>query len=182
MAYLLLLYVCAVCEVWEQENNMKYYADLRTFAQILLFTLAPCAEIGASEIPSDFIHMYSSGGLAAGSRQTAHAANPWHKILNSGGVVSNTQKFNELGRSQLSTQDDIRSIKYTDQIKSVLDATGLEHFKQCASYLTDNDMGIKNDKLKADILQGSGTQKKLEFKGQRPSKNACEELFALILN
>ncbi len=161
---------------------MQYYVDMRTFAQILLLTLAPCTEISASEIPSKVTHVYSTGGLAAGSRQTAHAANPWHKILNSGGVVSNTQKFNELSRSQLSTQDDIRSDKYTDQITSVLDATGLKHFKQCASYLTEDDMGIKNNKLKADLLQGFGTLQKLDFNGKRPSKNACKELFSLILN
>ena len=161
---------------------MKYYLNIRTFAHILLCTLAPCAEISASEIPIQVTNMYSSGGFATGSRQTAHAANPWHKILNSGGVVSNTQKFNELSRSQLSTQDDIRSDKYTDQITLVLDATGLKHFKQCASYLTEDDMGIKNNKLKADLLQGFGTQQKLNFKGKRPSKNACKELFSLILN
>jgi len=161
---------------------MKYYLNIRTFAHILLCTLAPCAEISASEIPIQVTNMYSSGGFATGSRQTAHAANPWHKILNSGGVVSNTQKFNELSRSQLSTQDDIRSDKYTDQITSVLDATGLKHFKQCASYLTEDDMGIKNNKLKADLLQGFGTLQKLDFKGKRPSKNACKELFSLILN
>ena len=161
---------------------MKYYLNIRTFAHILLFTLAPCAEICASEIPIKVTNMYSSGGLATGSRQTAHAANPWHKILNSGGVVSNTQKFNELRRSQLSTQDDIRSVKYTNQITSVLDATGLNHFKQCASYLTEDDMGIKNNKLKADLLQGFGTQQKLDFKGKRPPKNACKELFSIILN
>jgi len=161
---------------------MKYYLNIRTFAHILLCTLAPCAEISASEIPIQVTNMYSSGGLATGSRQTAHAANPWHKILNSGGVVSNTQKFNELSRSQLSTQDDIRSDKYTDQITSVLDATGLKHFKQCASYLTEDDMGIKNNKLKADLLQGFGTLQKLDFKGKRPSKNASKELFSLTLN
>ena len=161
---------------------MKYTVDIRTFAQILLLTLALCTEISASEIPSKVTHVYSTGGLAAGSRQTAHAVNPWHKILNSGGIVSNTQEFNELDKSQLSTQDDIRSIKYTDQITSVLDATGLEHFKQCASYLTEYDMGIKNNKLKADLLQSFGTQQKLEFKGKRPSKNACKECFTLILN
>jgi len=161
---------------------MKYYLNIRTFAHILLCTLAPCAEISASEIPIQVTNMYSSGGFATGSRQTVNAANPWHKILNSGGVVSNTQKFNELSRSQLSTQDDIRSDKYTDQITSVLDATGLKHFKQCASYLTEDDMGIKNNKLKADLLQGFGTLQKLDFKGKRPSKNACKELFSLILN
>jgi len=161
---------------------MKYYLNIRTFAHILFFTLAPCAEISASEIPIKVTNMYSSGGLATGSRQTVNAANPWHKILNSGGVVSNTQKFNELRGSQLSTQDDIRSVKYTDQITSVLDATGLKHFKQCASYLTKDDMGIKNNKLKADLLQGFGTLQKLDFKGKRPSKNACKELFSLILN
>ena len=161
---------------------MKYYVDLRTFAQILLCTLAPCAEISASEIQSEVTHMYSSGGLATGSRQNAHAANPWHKILNAGGVVSNTQKFNDLHRSQLSTEEDIRSVKYTDQILSVLDATGLEHLTQCAFYLTEDDMGIKNNKLKADLLQGFETQKRIAFKGKRPSKNACKELFTLILN
>ena len=161
---------------------MKYYLNIRTFAHILLFTLAPCAEISASEIPIKVTNMYSSGGLATGSRQTAHAANPWHNILNSGGVVSNTQKFNELRTSQPSTQDDIRSVKYTDQITSVLDATGLKHFKQCASYLTEDGMGIKNNKLKADLLQGFGTQQKLDFNGKRPSKNACKELFSLVLN
>jgi hypothetical protein len=161
---------------------MQYYVDMRTFAQILLLTLAPCTEISASEIPSKVTHVYSTGGLAAGSRQTAHAANPWHKILNSGGIVSNTQEFNELDKSQLSTQDDIRSIKYTDQITSVLDATGLEHLKQCASYLNEDDMGIKNIKLKADLLQGLEIRQEHDFKPKRPSKYACKELFTLILN
>ena len=161
---------------------MKYYVDMRTFAQILLFALAPCAEVSASEISREITHIYSAGGLATGSRQTANASTPWYKILNSGGVVSNTQKFNELRRSQLSTQDDIRSVKFTDQITSVLDATGLKHFKQCASYLTEDGMGIKNNKLKTDLLQGFGTQQKLDFNGKRPSKNACKELFSLILN
>jgi len=161
---------------------MKYYVDMRTFAQILLFALAPCAEVSASEILREITHIYSAGGLATGSRQTANAATPWYKILNSGGVVSNTKKFNESGRSRLSTQNDRRSIKYTDQITSVLDATGLKHFKQCTSYLTEDDMGIKNNELKADLLQGFGTQQKLNFKGKRPSKKACKELFSLILN
>ena len=161
---------------------MKYTGDIRTFAQILLCTLAPCAEVSASEISSVIKHIYSPGGLAAGSRQTANTATPWHKILNSGGIVSDTKKFDELSKSELSTQNDRRSIKYTDQITSVLDATGLEHFKQCASYLNEDDMGIKNMKLKADLLQGLQTRQERELKAKRPSKYACKELFTLILN
>jgi len=161
---------------------MKYYVDMRTFAQILLFALAPCAEVSASEILREITHIYSAGGLATGSRQTANAATPWYKILNSGGVVSNTKKFNESGRSRLSTQNDRRSIKYTDQITSVLDATGLEHFKQCVSYLNEDDMGIKNIKLKVELLQGLQLRQERDFTAKRPSKYACKELFTLFLN
>jgi len=102
--------------------------------------------------------------------------------LNSGGVVSNTKKFNESGRSRLSTQNDRRSIKYTDQITSVLDATGLEHFKQCVSYLNEDDMGIKNIKLKVELLQGLQLRQERDFTAKRPSKYACKELFTLFLN
>ena len=161
---------------------MKYYVDMRTFAQIFLFALAPIAEVSASEISREITQIYSAGGLATGSRQTANAATPWYKILNSGGVVSNIKKFNELGRSQLSTQNDSRSIKYIDQITSVLDATGLDHFKQCASYLNEDDMGIKNIKLKAELLQGLQPPKERDFTAKRPSKYACKELFTLFLN
>jgi hypothetical protein len=154
----------------------------KSFSQILLLTLAHCAEVSASEIPIKITDMYSSGGLATASHQTAHTVTPRHKILNSGGIVSKAEKSHELLRSQPSTQVDIRSIKYTDQITSVLDATGLEHFKQCASYLNEDDMGIKNIKLKADLLQGLEIQQELDFNPKRPSKHACKELFTLILN
>lgn len=161
---------------------MKYYVDTRTFSQILLFALAPCAEVSASEISREITHIYSAGGHATGSRQTTNAATPWYKILNSGGVVSNTKKFNELGGSQLSTQNDRSSIKYIDQITSVLDATGLEHFKQCATYLNEDDMGITNIKLKAELLQSLQTRQERDFTEKRPSQYACTELFTLFLN
>ena len=161
---------------------MKNCVNFRTFAQILLFALASCAEVSASEIPSKATHMYTSGGLAAATRRTANAATPLHKILNSGGVVSNAQKFSEVARSQPAAQSDVKSINYIDQIKSVLDATGLQHFKQCTRYLIEEDMGIKNTKLKAGLLQGFGTPEEIKFSVKRPSKNACKELFKLIQN
>jgi histidyl-tRNA synthetase len=77
---------------------------------------------------------------------------------------------------------DIKSIKFTEQIKSVLDPTGLEHLEQCTSYLTQEDMGIKNVKLKKDLLQGIEKYKKIELEALRPSKSACKELFTLVLN
>jgi hypothetical protein len=126
--------------------------------------------------------MYTSGGLAAATRRTANAATPLHKILNSGGVVSNAQKFSEVARSQPAAQSDVKSINYIDQIKSVLDATGLQHFKQCTRYLIEEDMGIKNTKLKAGLLQGFGTPEEIKFSVKRPSKDACKELFKLIQN
>jgi hypothetical protein len=126
--------------------------------------------------------MYTSGGLAAATRRTANAATPLHKILNSGGVVSNAQKFSEVARSQPAAQSDVKSINYIDQIKSVLDATGLQHFKQCTRYLIEEDMGIKNTKLKAGLLHGFGTPEEIKFSVKRPSKNACKELFKLIQN
>ena len=161
---------------------MKYTVDFRTFAQILLFTLAPCTEISASEIPIKITHMYSSGGLATASHQTAHTATQRHKILNSGGIVSKAEKSHELLRPQPATQIDMKSIEFADQIKLVLDPTGLEHLEQCATYLNQDDMGIKNVKFKNDLLQALDRHSEIEFKVQRPSKNACKELFTLILN
>ena len=161
---------------------MKYTVDIRTFAQILLFTLAPCTEISASEIPLNGTQMYSSGGLSTASHQTVHTIQPWHKMLNSGSIVSTAEKSHELHGSQPSTQVDMKSIKFTDQIKLVLDPTGLEHLEQCATYLNEEDMGIKNVKFKNYLLQALDKQSEIEFKVQRPSKNACKELFTLILN
>jgi len=172
----------AVQEVWHQENNMKYTVDIRTIAQILLFTLAPCTEISASEIPLKGTQMYSSGGLSTASHQTVHTIQPWHKMLNSGSIVSTAEKSHELHGSQPSTQVDTKSIKFTEQIRSVLDPTGLEHLEQCATYLNQDDMGIKNVKFKNDLLQALDRHSEIEFKVQRPSKNACKELFTLILN
>jgi len=161
---------------------MKYTVDIRTFAQILLFTLAPCTEISASEIPLKGTQMYSSGGLATASQQTVHTIQTWHKILNSGGIVSKAEKSHELLRPQPVTQIDMKSIEFADQIKLVLDPTGLEHLEQCATYLNQDDMGIKNVKFKNDLLQALDRHSEIEFKVQRPSKNACKELFTLILN
>jgi hypothetical protein len=161
---------------------MKYTVDIRTFAQILLFTLAPCTEISASEIPLNGTQMYSSGGLSTASHQTVHTIQPWHKMLNSGSIVSTAEKSHELHGSQPSTQVDTKSIKFTEQIRSVLDPTGLEHLEQCATYLNQDDMGIKNVKFKNDLLQALDRHSEIEFKVQRPSKNACKELFTLILN
>ena len=161
---------------------MKYTVDIRTFAQILLFTLAPCTEISASEIPLNGTQMYSSGGLSTASHQTVHTIQPWHKMLNSGSIVSTAEKSHELHGSQPSTQVDTKSIKFTEQIRSVLDPTGLEHLEQCATYLNQDDMGIKNVKFKNDLLQALDRPSEIEFKVQRPSKNACKELFTLILN
>ena len=161
---------------------MKYTVDIRTFAQILLFTLAPCTEISASEIPLNGTQMYSSGGLSTASHQTVHTIQPWHKMLNSGSIVSTAEKSHELHGSQPSTQVDTKSIKFTEQIRSVLDPTGLEHLEQCATYLNQDDMGIKNVKFKNDLLQAFDRHSEIEFKVQRPSKNACKELFTLILN
>jgi hypothetical protein len=126
--------------------------------------------------------MYSSGGLAMASHHTAHTANPRHKILNSGGIVSKAEKSHELRRPQPATQMDMESIKFTDQIKLVLDSTGLEHLEQCGTYLIQDDMGIKNVKFKNDLLQALEKNGEIEFKVHRPSKNACKELFTLILN
>jgi len=161
---------------------MKYTVDIRTIAQILLFTLAPCTEISASEIPLNGTQMYSSGGLSTTSHQTVHTIQPWHKMLNSGSIVSTAEKSHELHGSQPSTQVDTKSIKFTEQIRSVLDPTGLEHLEQCATYLNQDDMGIKNVKFKNDLLQALDRHSEIEFKVQRPSKNACKELFTLILN
>jgi len=161
---------------------MKYTVDIRTFAQILLFTLAPCTEISASEIPLNGTQMYSSGGLSTASHQTVHTIQPWHKMLNSGSIVSTAEKSHELHGSQPSTQVDTKSIKFTEQIRSVLDPTGLEHLEQCATYLNQDDMGIKNVKFKNDLLQALDRHSEIEFKVKRPSKNACKELFTLILN
>jgi len=161
---------------------MKYTVDIRTFAQILLFTLAPCTEISASEIPLNGTQMYSSGGLSTASHQTVHTIQPWHKMLNSGSIISTAEKSHELHGSQPSTQVDTKSIKFTEQIRSVLDPTGLEHLEQCATYLNQDDMGIKNVKFKNDLLQALDRHSEIEFKVQRPSKNACKELFTLILN
>ena len=161
---------------------MKDCLYKKSFTHILLLTLAHCAEVNASEIPIEITHMYSSGGLATASQQTAHTVTPRHKILNSGGIVSNAEKSHELHRSQPSTQVDMKSIKFTDQIKSVLDPTGLEHLEQCTTYLNQDNMGIKNVKIKTDLLQDSEINREIEFKVQRPSKNACKELFTIILN
>ena len=92
---------------------MKYTVDIRTFAQILLFTLAPCTEISASEIPLNGTQMYSSGGLSTASHQTVHTIQPWHKMLNSGSIVSTAEKSHELHGSQPSTQVETKSIKFT---------------------------------------------------------------------
>lgn len=169
-------------QVWDLENNMKRYFEVGGFTQLLFVLLAPYAAVSASEIPSKVTQMYSSGGFAAGSRQTAYTAAKWYEILNSGGVVSNAQKFDEVGKSQLSTQDDMKDINYIEQITSVLDATGLEHLSLCTSYLTEDNMGTMNIKLKTDLMQGLETQKETGFTVKRPSKNACKELFSLILN
>ena len=161
---------------------MKYTVDIRTFAQILLFTLAPCTEISASEIPLNGTQMYSSGGLSTASHQTVHTIQPWHKMLNSGSIVSTAEKSHELRRPQPATQMVMESIKFTDQIKLVLDPTGLEHLEQCGTYLIQDDMGIKNVKFKNDLLQDLEKHSEIEFEVHRPSKNACKELFSLILN
>ena len=153
-----------------------------SFAQILWLTLAYCAEVNASEIPLIGTRIYSSGGLATASHQTVHTIHPWHKILNSGGILSNEEKSHELRGSQPSTQLDIKSSKFTEQIKSVLDPTGLKHLDQCTSYLTQEDMGIKNIRLKKKLLQGIEKYKEIEIEALRPSKSACKELFTLILN
>jgi len=154
----------------------------KSFTQILLLTLVHCSEVNASEIPIKITRMYLSGGLATASHQTAHTATPRHKILNSGGIVSKAEKSHELRRPRPATQVDMKSIKFTDQIKLVLDPTGLEHLEQCATYLNEEDMGIKNVKFKNHLLQALDKQSEIEFKVQRPSKNACKELFTLILN
>ena len=135
-----------------------------SFAQILWLTLAYCAEVNASEIPLIGTRIYSSGGLATASNQTVHTIHPWHKILNSGGILSNEEKSHELRGSQPSTQVDMNSIKFTEQIKSVLDPTGLEHLEQCTSYLTQEDMGIKNVKLKKIYCRILQNIKKLRSK------------------
>ena len=153
-----------------------------SFAQILWLTLAYCAEVNASEIPLKGTQMYSPGGLAKASHQTVHTIYPWHKILNSGGILSNAEKSHELRGSKPSTQLDMKSIKFTEQIKSVLDPTGLEHLEQCTSYLTQEDMGIKNVKFKKSLLQEIEKYNEIETKAQRPSKSACKELFTLIQN
>ena len=153
-----------------------------SFAQILWLTLAYCAEVNASEIPLIGTRIYSSGGLATASHQTVHTIHPWHKILNSGGILSNEEKSHELRGSQPSTQVDMNSIRFTEQIKSVLDPTGLEHLEQCTSYLTQEDMGIKKVKFKKNLLQEIEKYKEIETKAQRPSKSACKELFTLIQN
>ena len=153
-----------------------------SFAQILWLTLAYCAEVNASEIPLIGTRIYSSGGLATASHQTVHTIHPWHKMLNSGGILSNEEKSHELRGSQPSTQLDIKSSKFTEQIKSVLDPTGLKHLDQCTSYLTQEDMGIKNIRLKKKLLQGIEKYKEIEIEALRPSKSACKELFTLILN
>ena len=127
-------------------------------------------------------HVYLSGGLAAPSQQTAHTETPWHKMLNSGSIVSTAEKSHELHGSQPSTQVDTKSIKFTEQIRSVLDPTGLEHLEQCAYYLTQDDMGIKNVKFKKNLLQDIVKYNEIEIKAQRPSKSACRKLFTLILN
>ena len=152
------------------------------FAQILWLTLAYCTAVNASEIPLEGTQMYSSGGLAKASRQTVHAIHPWHKILNSGGILSNTEKSHQLRGSEPSTQLDMKSSKFTEQIKSVLDPTGLKHLEQCTSYLTQEDMGIKNIRLKKNLLQGIVKYKEIEIEALRPSKSACKELFTLILH
>ena len=161
---------------------MKDRFYIMSFAQILWLTLAYCAEVNASEIPLIGTRIYSSGGLATASHQTVHTIHPWHKILNSGGILSNEEKSHELRGSQPSTQVDMSSIKFTEQIKSVLDPTGLEHLEQCAYYLTQDDMGIKNVKFKKDLLQDIVKYNEIEIKAQRPSKSACRKLFTLILN
>jgi len=161
---------------------MKCYFDIRTFAQTLLLALAPFAKVSASEISNKATYMYSSGGLAAASRPTANTTTLWQEILNSGGVVSNAQKFSAVDKSQPSTQDSVKIINYIDQIKSVLDDSGLEHFKHCTSYLTEDNMGIKNTKLKAGLMHDLAARQELEFKVKRLSKNACKEFFTLILN
>ena len=152
------------------------------FAQILWLALAYCTEVNASEISLKGTQMYSPGGLAKTSHQTVHTIYPWHKILNSGGIISNDEKFHELRRSQPSTQLDMKSVKFTERIKSVLDQTGLEHLEQCTSYLTQEDMGIKNIKLKNKLLHEIEKYKEIEIKARRPSKSACKEFFTLILN
>ena len=161
---------------------MKDCLYKKSFTQILLLTLVHCSEVNASEIPIKITRMYLSGGLATASHQTAHTATPRHKILNSGGIVSKAEKSHELRRPRPATQVDMKSIKFTDQIKLVLDPTGLEHLEQCATYLNEEDMGIKNVKFKNHLLQALDKQSEIEFKVQRPSKNACKELFTLILN
>ena len=153
-----------------------------SFAQILWLTLAYCAEVNASEIPLKATRIYSSGGLATASHQTVHTIHPWHKILNTGGILSNEEKPHELRGSQPSTQVDMNSIKFTEQIKSVLDPTGLEHLEQCTSYLSQEDMGIKNVKFKKSLLQEIEKYNEIETNAQRPSKSACKELFTLIQN
>lgn len=152
------------------------------FAQILWLVLAYCTEVNASEIPLKGTQMYSPGGLAKASHQTVNNIYAWHKILISGGILSNAEKFHELRGSKPSNQLDTESIKLTEQIKSVLDPTGLEHLEQCTSYLIQEDMGIKNVRLKKDFLQGIVKYKEIEIEALRPSKSACKELFKLILN
>jgi len=182
MAYLLLNKNCEVYIVCDEEIILKDCLYKKSFTQILLLTLVHCSEVNASEIPIKITRMYLSGGLATASHQTAHTATPRHKILNSGGIVSKAEKSHELRRPRPATQVDMKSIKFTDQIKLVLDPTGLEHLEQCATYLNEEDMGIKNVKFKNHLLQALDKQSEIEFKVQRPSKNACKELFTLILN
>ena len=182
MAYLLLNKNCEVYIVCDEEIILKGCLYKKSFTQILLLTLVHCAGVNASEIPIKITHMYSSGGLATASHQTAHTATQRHKILNSGGIVSKAEKSHELLRPQPATQIDMKSIEFADQIKLVLDPTGLEHLEQCATYLNQDDMGIKNVKFKNDLLQALDRHSEIEFKVQRPSKNACKELFTLILN
>ena len=161
---------------------MKDRLYIMRFAHVLWLALAYCTEVNASEIPLKGTQMYSPGGLAKTSHQTVHTIYPWHKILNSGGILSNAEKSHELRRSKPSTQLDMKSIKFTEQIKSVLDPTGLEHLEQCTSYLTQEDMGIKNIKLKNKLLHEIEKYKEIEIKARRPSKSACKEFFTLILN
>jgi hypothetical protein len=153
-----------------------------SFTQILWLTLAYCAEVNASEIPLKGTQMYSTSGLATASHRSINTIHPWHKILNSGGIISNDEKFHELRGSQPSTHLDMKSVKFTERIKSVLDQTGLEHLEQCTSYLTQEDMGIKNIKLKNKLLHEIEKYKEIEIKARRPSKSACKEFFTLILN
>lgn len=163
-------------------NILNDQVYIRNFVQTILLILAHCAKVSASEIPMNTTHVYLSGGLAAPSQQTAHTETPWLKILNSGGIVSDTEKSLDLRKTQLSKQVDMKNINSIDQIKSVLDPTGLLHLEQCTFYLTQDNMGIKNIKFKANLLKSLAKQKEIDPNIQRPSKNACKELFTLILH